>query len=139
MVAKLDQEMHDFFTLSEWKKSLGASVSLENVHNYGGLAPTQILNPRNLWVFHITIPNIYFCDEQTQTKFQVLIQKESLTSWKLSQIAQTQKQNFIEVNLLENNLRWLLPITVFFFESIRILTIFGFTVHKRHFKFRVKS
>ena len=64
---------------------------------------------------------------------------DTLTSWKLSQIAQTQKQNFIEVNLLENNLRWLLPITVFFFESIRILTIFGFTVHKRHFKFRVKS
>ena len=139
MVAKLDKVMHDFFTLSEWKKSLGAFVSLENVHNCGGLAPTQILNPRNVWVFHITIPNIHFCDEQTQTKFQVLIQKESLTSWKLSQIAQTQKQNFIEVNLLENNLRWLLPITVFFFESIRILTIFGFTVHKRHFKFRVKS
>ena len=102
MVAKLDQVMHDFFTLSEWKKSLGAFVSLENVHNYGGLAPTQILNPRNLWVFHITIPNIHFCDEQTQRKFQVLTQKESLISLKLSQIVQTQKQNFIEVNLLEN-------------------------------------
>ena len=102
MVAKLGKVMHDFIMLSGWKKSLGAFVSLENVHNYGGLAPTQILNPRNLWVFHITIPNIHFCDEQTQRKFQVLTQRESFISWKLSQIAQTQKQNFIEVNLLEN-------------------------------------
>ena len=43
-----------------------------------------------------------FLNEQTQRKFQVLNQKESFISWKLSQIAQTQKQNFIEVNLLEN-------------------------------------
>ena len=67
----------------------------------------------------------------------------------IRQIALPQKQNFIllfssnpkviEVNLLENNLRWLLPTTVFFFESIRNLTIFGITVRKRHFKFRVKS
>ena len=95
MVAKLDKVMHDFIMLSGWKKSLGAFVSLENVHNYGGLAPTQILNLRNLWVSNITIPNIHFCDEQTQRKFQVLTQKESLTSWKLSQIAVPQKQNFI--------------------------------------------
>ena len=102
MVAKLGKVMHDFIMLSGWKKSIGAFVSLESVHNYGGLAPTQILNLRILWIFHITIPNIHFCDEQTQRKFQVLTQKESLISWKLSQIAQTQKQNFIEVNLLEN-------------------------------------
>ena len=95
MVAKLDKVMHDFIMLSGRKKSLGAFVSLENDYNYGGLAPTQILNLRNLWVFHITIPNIYFCDEQTQRKFQVLTQKESLTSWKLSQIGLPQKQNFI--------------------------------------------
>ena len=92
MVAKLDKVMHDFIMLSGWKKSLGAFVSLEKVHNYGGLAPTQILNLRHLWVSYITIPNIHFCDEQ---KFQVLTQKESLTSWKLSHIAQGQKNNIL--------------------------------------------
>ena len=43
MVAKLDKVLHDIIILSGWKKSLGAFVSLENDHNYGGLAPTQIL------------------------------------------------------------------------------------------------
>ena len=42
MVVKLDEVMQDFIMLSGWKKSLGAFVSLENVHNYGGLTPTQI-------------------------------------------------------------------------------------------------
>ena len=41
MIAKLDKVMHDFIMLSEWKKSLDAFVSLENVHNYGGLAPNS--------------------------------------------------------------------------------------------------
>ena len=95
MVAKLDKVMHDFIMLRGWKKSLGAFVSLENVHNYGGLAPTQILNLRNLWVSYITIPNIHFCDEQTQRKFQVMTQKESLTSWKLSHIAQGHKNKIL--------------------------------------------
>ena len=95
MVAKLDKVMHDFIMLSGWKKSFGAFVSLENVHNYGGLAPTEILNLRNLWVSYITIPNMYFCDEQTQGKFQVLTQKESLTSWKLSHIAQGHKNKIL--------------------------------------------
>ena len=48
MVAKLGKVMHDFIMLSGWKKSLGAFVSLESVHNYGGRASTQTLNLRNL-------------------------------------------------------------------------------------------
>ena len=97
MVAKLDKVMHDFIMFSGWKKSLGAFVSLENVHNYGGLAPYPNSKSSKFMsiLWYITIPNIHFCDEQTQRKFQVMTQKESLTSWKLSHIAQGHKNKIL--------------------------------------------
>ena len=90
MVAKLDKVMHDFIMLSGWKKSLGAFVSLENDHNYGGLAPT-----RNLWVFCITTPNIHFCDEQTTEEISSFDPKGKFNFLEIISDRTSQKQNFI--------------------------------------------
>ena len=97
MVAKLDKVMHDLIMLRGWKKSLGAFVSLENVHNYGGLAPTQILNLRNLWVSYdiSRFQTSISATNKHRGNFKVMTQKESLTSWKLSHIAQGHKNKIL--------------------------------------------
>ena len=91
MVAKLDKVMHDFIMLSGWKKSLGASVSFENDHNYGGLAPTQ-----NLWVFCITAPNIHFCDAQTTAEISSFDPKGKFNFLEIISDSSTTKTNVIE-------------------------------------------
>ena len=88
MVAKLDKVMHDFIMLSGWKKSLGASVSFENDHNYGGLAPTQ-----NLGVFCITAPNIHFCDAQTTEEISSFDPKGKFNFLEIISDRTSQKKN----------------------------------------------
>ena len=75
MVAKLDKVMHDFIMLSGWKKSLGAFVILENDHNYG-------VGPE-LDIYEYSVSRLQTSTSATNKphrKFQVLTQKESLTS-----------------------------------------------------------
>ena len=67
-------------------------------------------------------------DPKGKLTFLEIISDSSTTKTKFYFIFFSTKSKVLEVNLLENNLRWLPPTTVFFYESIRILTIVGFTV-----------